>query len=1070
MEDAFASIYPHLYNSLTEVGGLLDGKEGHKEILPSISPLMSSLLQRLKDNCGNDKEYRESLDLALKLSYLQPNNEADQASVTKSSTATSVSSSINSTTKTSKETPSSVAKSTTVSQVTTETVTSAFAATSLSSSSSSSSSSASSAGNSEVSEVTKSSNKKSTANVSKNGSTSTSKAITCPKSKSTASCKANHHMGPHAKELNKLLNQHYCNHKKPSPASSTNGRKSNSKPPSTPSGDISSDDDISDNELDDDYEDHEHGEDGGCCSGSGGGDDHPSGDPRQCSCCYCEVFGHGGPSMAPVSRNYPEMRERLRLLLRKKKQCKERRGEASQKISQKQPESRSVEKSEAGGGKVNPSVSSEANSRLAPEQQDELKTKDVDEILDFIEGNVRQTNEKKKAKKERQKQQRAEELKKKAEEERRKKKAEEEKRRLQQEEEKRAQEAALQSMKKQKKKAAQRAKKAAAKGLPVPEEMEEDSKSQLTLEELKMQQLREIQELKLMHQRQLQEEERKLQEILHEQQRIQASGTKGGNGSASKYPNVTITSNGTHFKKKSKESNQKSGFTPNQNLPNPPSSKPISSPSTSLSAILNQSQAGSGGGQQIKISRTPSGGVEFTPVVVSDQPGTAPPRMATTPSATTSFSPFNHLMPSFPSMSASPSSGPMTPSSVNVGAFPSGAVPVSGISAPSQFTSQDRRPSVPSKASPAQPMFTIKRIQTPDGGQASATISLKDKQNEKLMYKFVNGEILRSRDAPADLLPEAKPMGDGKKKKKKAAKSLANNRTNSPLTEENGSSRIRSGTRPGSDLKVQSSLPLPLNAQGKLDLDKLQLPNGISITKIDGQVNERKYFPSKPDMGGVSSSVFPPDTAVKHAEVNFNELTPELINNPNVIVVDTSSLKTEAEEKSELSSQNGKNGKAAKKAGKKSQETPYLINESQSPKNSRDNGVSPQLPAESDANALKKGPQVLIKNVNGKVVITPIPEPVTENGNVSSTTMPNGGNNNLPTNTNNNNNTTNNNNKNMTSTLSGPSIIKPPVNMNGHTGKSKQNSKRPDLMEIDPSEREILRQDSIGDNIDEICK
>merc|ERR1719402_2200369 len=43
-----------------------------------------------------------------------------------------------------------------------------------------------------------------------------------------------------------------------------------------------------------------------------------SGD-KHCACCYCEVFGHGGPSVAPVSRNYPEMRERLRLLLSKKK-------------------------------------------------------------------------------------------------------------------------------------------------------------------------------------------------------------------------------------------------------------------------------------------------------------------------------------------------------------------------------------------------------------------------------------------------------------------------------------------------------------------------------------------------------------------------------------------------------------------------------------------------------------------------------------------------------------------------------------------------------------------------------
>ncbi|XP_075221914.1 uncharacterized protein LOC142324799 isoform X2 [Lycorma delicatula] len=46
-------------------------------------------------------------------------------------------------------------------------------------------------------------------------------------------------------------------------------------------------------------------------------------DSRHCDCCYCEVFGHGVPSVAPVSRNYQEMRERLRQLLTKKKaKCK----------------------------------------------------------------------------------------------------------------------------------------------------------------------------------------------------------------------------------------------------------------------------------------------------------------------------------------------------------------------------------------------------------------------------------------------------------------------------------------------------------------------------------------------------------------------------------------------------------------------------------------------------------------------------------------------------------------------------------------------------------------------------
>lgn len=43
------------------------------------------------------------------------------------------------------------------------------------------------------------------------------------------------------------------------------------------------------------------------------------GESRVCDCCYCEVFGHGAPAVAPVSKNYQEMRDRLRLILSKRK-------------------------------------------------------------------------------------------------------------------------------------------------------------------------------------------------------------------------------------------------------------------------------------------------------------------------------------------------------------------------------------------------------------------------------------------------------------------------------------------------------------------------------------------------------------------------------------------------------------------------------------------------------------------------------------------------------------------------------------------------------------------------------
>ena len=56
------------------------------------------------------------------------------------------------------------------------------------------------------------------------------------------------------------------------------------------------------------------------------GDKEHSGDSgkgsceKRCLCCYCEVYGHGR-NAAPVSKNYPEMRDRLRLLLSKTLWC-----------------------------------------------------------------------------------------------------------------------------------------------------------------------------------------------------------------------------------------------------------------------------------------------------------------------------------------------------------------------------------------------------------------------------------------------------------------------------------------------------------------------------------------------------------------------------------------------------------------------------------------------------------------------------------------------------------------------------------------------------------------------------
>lgn len=43
-------------------------------------------------------------------------------------------------------------------------------------------------------------------------------------------------------------------------------------------------------------------------------------DGKYCDCCYCEFFGHNAPPAAPTSRNYTEIREKLRSRLTKRKE------------------------------------------------------------------------------------------------------------------------------------------------------------------------------------------------------------------------------------------------------------------------------------------------------------------------------------------------------------------------------------------------------------------------------------------------------------------------------------------------------------------------------------------------------------------------------------------------------------------------------------------------------------------------------------------------------------------------------------------------------------------------------
>merc|ERR1712223_1568476 len=94
------------------------------------------------------------------------------------------------------------------------------------------------------------------------------------------------------------------------------------------------------------------------------------------------------------------------------------------------------------------------------------KIKDVDELLNYIEGNQRAVaNDKKKAKKERQKQQKIEELRKREEAEKRIREEQEKEKHMLEQEKKRREEEERLRLKKMNKKAAQKAKKQAAKGI-----------------------------------------------------------------------------------------------------------------------------------------------------------------------------------------------------------------------------------------------------------------------------------------------------------------------------------------------------------------------------------------------------------------------------------------------------------------------------------------------------------------------------------------------------------------------------------------------------------------------------
>ncbi|XP_032672363.1 uncharacterized protein LOC116844645 isoform X6 [Odontomachus brunneus] len=131
---------------------------------------------------------------------------------------------------------------------------------------------------------------------------------------------------------------------------------------------------------------------------------------RHCDCCYCEVFGHGVPSVAPVSRNYNEMRERLRQLLTKKKakKCKVAGCSPPKSPSGSSPPNTNPESKAAANSVLRSNTPISTTSTVQPDQRDQ---RNLEELLEFIEGNhnSKKDNNKKAEKKARQKQRKLEE-------------------------------------------------------------------------------------------------------------------------------------------------------------------------------------------------------------------------------------------------------------------------------------------------------------------------------------------------------------------------------------------------------------------------------------------------------------------------------------------------------------------------------------------------------------------------------------------------------------------------------------------------------------------------------------
>ena len=169
------------------------------------------------------------------------------------------------------------------------------------------------------------------------------------------------------------------------------------------------------------------------------------------------------------------------------------------------------------------------------------------------------------------------------------------------------------------------------------------------------------------------------------------------------------------------------------------------------------------------------------------------------------------------------------------------------------YQPQPSRPTPPPAPKSDQPMVTIKRVMRPDTNEPTVTISVKKdedgkeskpaaQQQDKVLFTLVNGQVMKTANAPDNLIPGAKPMptelakrlmpeegGEAKLSKKQKKKMASKGRESESATSSPAMQRAAAPAAP----------------YQQVDLDKLRLPDGVSISKISGPVPERRYFPCK---------------------------------------------------------------------------------------------------------------------------------------------------------------------------------------------------------------------------------